>query len=93
MRLRPVWASLVAGHDALEAFEKKTIWYREAIRSGLTTEGGRVSTPLPMPHKRENALPLSDSNPARPLTIAGTEPDIIGIGEAYFDAAVGSQAA
>ncbi len=43
--------------------------------------------------KIENALELYDSNPASPLAVAGTEPDIVGIGEAYFEAAVGSQAA
>ena len=43
--------------------------------------------------KIENALPLYYSNPASPLAVAGTEPNIVGIREAYFEGAVGSQAA
>lgn len=59
----------------------------------LFTERNRVSTPpLHIRPKKENVLPLNDSNPASPLSVAGTEPDIVGIGEAYFEAAMGSQA-
>jgi hypothetical protein len=49
-----------------------------------------------LPHvtqKIENALPLYYSNPASPLAVAGTEPNVVGIGEAYFEGAVGPQAA
>ena len=46
-----------------------------------------------MPHKKDNALPLYDSDPASPLAVARAEPDIVGIGKAYFDATVWPQAA
>lgn len=88
--LGPVRPSPVADHDAFEAFEKNAIWNGQPIGSCQQ----QVSAPSHQRHtKIENSLPLYYSNPASPLAVAGTKPNIVSVGEAYFEGAVGSQAA
>jgi hypothetical protein len=89
-------------HDALEALEQRAIRDVEAIRPNSSSRcasdicilrlvSGYVWTNERTKRGRMgDALVLHDSDPARPLTVAWAQPNIVGVGKPDFEGAVRS---